>query len=455
MRLGAASYRLPGCRTGIDPAVAMSAQAREIAMKRKKLTAGIILALSALGAAVASAHGSGGRANPEVVVEWNEIVEAVVPAAGLSPPRHYAMTHVAMFDAINSIERRYRPFRFSVWAPSGASTEAAAAQAAHDVLLAQFPASQVTFDEALQKQLAKIHPIPARMGVAVGKAIAQKVLAWRQNDGWNEPAPAFVLPPFPGLWQPTPPAFAPAGFAQFAHTEPFALLTATQYLPSAPPTLTSQQYADDFNEVKRIGSVSSTDRTAEQTQLARLFASVISRTVHWGLWNHVARDTARERELSLIRTARLFALLNVSIHDGLQTSHSSKFVYGLWRPVTAIRRADEDMNPLTEADPSWTPLLTTPAYPSHSGNMACVGASAATALRLFYGTDAVSFTATWLGNTGNPDVSRPYASFWQMAEDQANSRIYGGIHFSFESAASQEYCVKVPEYVFANYMTPR
>jgi hypothetical protein len=442
-----------GTETTLPPA--MSAHAREIAMIRKRLTTGI-LALTALGWLAGHAYGHDGRAeaDAEVVIEWNEIVEAVAPASGLSPPRYYAMTHVAIFDAVNSIERRYRPYRFSMWAPPGASTEAAAAQAAHDVLAALFPQSVSTFDAALQKRLATLHPVRARMGSAVGSAIARKVLDWRQNDGWNDPAPAFVLPPFPGFYQPTPPAFAPAAFAQFPHTEPFALLTPTQYLPSGPPTLVSQQYADEFNEVKRLGSAASLERTAEQTQLARLFASVTSRTVHWGLWNHVARDTARERNLSLIRTARLFTLLNVSIHDGLQTSQSSKFVYGFWRPVTAIRRADEDMNPLTDSDSAWTPLLTTPPYPSHAGNQACVGASAASALRLFHGTDAIAFTARWLGNPGNPDVSRAYTSFWQMAEDQANSRVYGGIHFSFEGAASQESCAKVSEYVFENYMAP-
>jgi hypothetical protein len=207
--------------------------------------------------------------------------------------------------------------------------------------------------------------------------------------------------------------------------------------------------------VQRLGSATSTERTAEQTLLARTFASVTNRTIHWGLWNHVARDTARARGLSLLETARLFALLNVSIHDGLQTSHSSKFVYGLWRPVTAIRRAGEDMNDLTVADAAWTPLLTTPAYPSHAGNMACVGASAATALALFHETDELPFTARWVGTAGNPDVSREYGSFWQMAEDQANSRVYGGIHFSFESVASQQACPKVARYVFENYMQPR
>jgi hypothetical protein len=423
-------------------------------MNLRHLAAGV-LALTLLGSSAAQAHGPGGKGDAEVVFEWNELLEAAVPPAGLSPPRYYAMMHVAMFDAVNSIERRYRSYRFSVWAPPGASSEAAAAQAAHDVLVAQFPAGTATFDTALQGRLEKIHPFSARLGSLVGRAVAQKVLAWRQNDGWANPTPAVALPPFPGLYQPTPPAFAPAGFTQFRHTRPFALLTSTQYLPDAPPTLTSEHYADDLDEVKRLGSATSAERTPEQTQLARLFASVISRTVHWGLWNHVARDTARDHSLSLLKAARLFALLNVSIHDGLQTSHTSKFIYALWRPVTAIRRADEDMNPLTAADPDWTPLLVTPAYPSHAGNQACVGASAARALALFYGTDAIPFTAVWLGNTGNPDVSRPYGGFWQLAEDQANSRVYGGIHFSFESAASQESCVKVPEYVVTHFMTPR
>jgi hypothetical protein len=232
------------------------------------------------------------------------------------------------------------------------------------------------------------------------------------------------------------------------------MLTATQYLPAAPPTVASERYAADFEEVKSIGSVTSSVRTAEQTQTAQLFASVTSRTVHWALWNHVARDTARAKSLSLIETARLYALLNVSIHDGLQSSHTGKFIYGMWRPVTAIRRADEDTNALTIADPSWTPLLTTPTYPSHPGNMACVGASAARALALTYGTDDVAFTALWQGNAGNPDVSRQYSRFSQMAEDQANSRIYGGIHFRYENVASQQACPKVAEYVNARFMRP-
>jgi hypothetical protein len=365
------------------------------------------------------------------------------------------MLHVAMFDAVNSIERCYRPFRFSVSASPSASSEAAAAQAGHDVLVALFPASQATFDAALAARLSRIPGFPAQTGSRVGKSIAHKVLEWRANDGWNDPAPAYVLPPFPGLYQPTPPAFGPAQFTQFRDTEPFALVTSTQYLPVGPPTLNSERYSAAFNDVKRLGSVTSAERTAEQTQLARLFASVSSRTIHWALWNHVARDTARERHLSLPELARLYALMNVSIHDGVQTSHTSKFIYGLWRPVTGIRRADEDLNDQTQPDPAWLPLLTTPAYPSHAGNQACVGASAATALALFYGTDAVAFTARWLGSGTNPDVAREYQSFWQLALDQGESRVYGGIHFRFENEASQESCPRVSQYVAEHFMQRR
>jgi hypothetical protein len=422
-------------------------------MHRRKLIRKWV-ATVALGLLAASAQAHSGRADAEVVNEWNALLEGVVPASGLSPPRHYAMLNVAMFDAVNSIERRYGRYRFSVWASPIASSEAAAAQAAHDVLVAQFPASKDAFDTALATRLAGIHPFRAKLGSDVGKAVAAAVLAWRANDGWSTTPPPFVLPPLPGAWQPTPPAMQAAQFTQFPLTRPFALLTPTQYLPRRPPELNSQEYADAFNEVKRIGSTTSTERTAEQTQLARLFASVISSTVHWSLWNHVARDTARDRNLSLIETARLYTLLTVSIHDGLQTSHSSKYVYGLWRPITAIRRADEDLNSLTDPDISWSSLLTTPAYPSHAGNMACVGISAARALALFYDTDAVPFTAKWVGSNGNPDVARNYQGFRQLAEDQANSRVYGGIHFRFENEASQAICPRVPEYVFAHYMRP-
>lgn len=413
--------------------------------------------LAALGAALGSfaADACAADQQAEVVIEWNQLLQAnLTGTAGLQSPRYYAMMHIAIFDAVNSIAREYSSYRVTVPSSRGASQEAAAAQAAHDVLTALIPTTGAvqTFDAALAAKLVTIEPGRAMQGVIVGKNAAAAVLAWRQNDGWEVAPPPYVLPPLSGLWQPTPPAFAPAGFTQFPGVKPFALLSATQFLPPRFPELTSSEYAVAFDEVKLLGAANSATRTVEQTQTALLFAGVITSTPMFAVWNNVTRDVARSHSFSLVDTARVFALVNASINDGVQTSHTSKFIYGLWRPVTAIRRADEDLNALTAPDPTWLPLLVTPPYPSYSGNMACMGASAARTLANVFGTNDIAVTATWVGNAGNADVSRTYAGFWQLAEEQARSRVYGGIHFTFDNVASQESCKKVADYVAAHYL---
>jgi hypothetical protein len=240
----------------------------------------------------------------------------------------------------------------------------------------------------------------------------------------------------------------------FAGIEPFGLLTPTQYLPDPPPLLNSAEYAQDFATVKEIGSVNSSTRSADQTLVAKLIAASGYGPGPFALWSHVARDVSRSRNLSLVKTARLFAMLNVAMNDGLQTSHVSKFVYGLWRPITAIRRADEDANDQTMADPAWTPLLATPPYPSHSSNLTCIATSAARSIARMLGTDAVPFTVTWTGTGGNPNETRSYTALSQLAEESALSRVWGGIHFLFELTESAESCTKVADYIADNYMQP-
>jgi hypothetical protein len=164
---------------------------------------------------------------------------------------------------------------------------------------------------------------------------------------------------------------------------------------------------------------------------------------------------AQSQGLSLIDTARLFVLVNVGLHDGLQTSFTSKFVYGLWRPITAIRRADEDLNPDTDPDSTWTPLLGTPPYPTYAGNAACLSAAAARALQLALGRDDVPFSITWTRTMDLPPVTRDFTGFGQLAEQQARSRIHGGIHFQFDSDASQAACAKVSEFTDSHFMRPR
>jgi hypothetical protein len=421
-----------------------------------KIAAVVILAFIGLHATAARISAQ----TPNVVIQWNRLGQAQY-GPGASPiQRTLSILHIAMFDAINSIERVYTPYRIDVKASSGASAEAAAAQAGHDVLSALFPAQQATYDAALAAQLDGIPPGRARQGVTIGRMAAAAILEWRQNDGWPAviaPDPTYVLPPFPGLWQPTPPANSFATFTFYPHVVPFALVTSTQVLPSPPPTLTSAQYATDFNETKRVGSVLSEgtgDRSPEQTLKTQVFAGVNTAIGFQHAWNIAAATVAQSQGLSLIDTARTFALLNVSQHDGLQTSFTSKFTYGLWRPVTAIRRAAEDMNPATDPDPTWTPLLATPPYPSYAGNAACIGASSARALQLAFGRDDIPFSVTYPRTGGLPSVTYSFTGFDDLAVQQARSRIYGGIHYQFDSNASRSACPKVAEWTFANYMVP-
>ena len=393
---------------------------------------------------------------PNVVIQWNQILQAQFGTAPSNAQRSLSMMHIAMFDAINAVEEAYTPYRVRVPASHGASAEAAGAQAARDVLVALYPAQQLVFDAALEAQLNSISPGHAQQGVEIGHQVAEAVLQWRANDGWQPitPDPTYVLPPFPGQWQPTPPANSVATFTFYPNVTPFALLTSTQYLAVPPPTLTSARYAADLNETKLLGSATSTVRTPDDTLFAQLIAGVGTTVGFLHVWNIVAGDVAQRWGLSAVDTARLFALLNVAMHDGLQTSFTSKFAYRLWRPVTAIRRAAEDLNPATDADPAWTPLLGTPPYPSYPGNVACFTAAAARALQLVFQRDDIPFSVTWPRTGGLPPVTRDFSGFWQLADQEARSRIHGGIHFQFESEASQAACVKVAEFAHARFMKP-
>ncbi len=422
------------------------------------LGAALVLALMApAGRDVVAADNSAA-----VIYDWNRIVQDTIPGAGgVMAPRFYTMTHVAMFDAVNAIERRYEPFRVHRRSSDHGSPEAAAAQAAHDVLIALNPAGTQTYDAALARYIGRRPSGFIRRGAEVGARVAREVLQWRQEDGWVIGAtPAYAEPPLPGRWQPTPPNNPAAAFVHLQDAEPMALVSSTQLLPAAPPSLTSPRYAADFNEVKLLGGSDSLARTGEQTAIARLWASVAttgagSATHAFAIWNNIASDVARQRNLSLIRAARLLAFLNMSIHDGLQTTQASKFVYGLWRPVTAIRQADTDLNPATDLDSTWLPLITTPPYPSYAGNMAGIGASAARALQLAFGTDRVPVTAVWRQSGGLPDVVHRFGGFWEVAEQQSMARIWGGIHYRFDQEAGQKIGKAAAEFVYSLHMQPR
>jgi hypothetical protein len=429
-------------------------------MPRTRLIAAAALTLALLAPTGRELRASDSTAH--IVVEWNQILQDTLPTPhNVLTPRYFALTHIAMFDAINTIEREFAPYRVRLRSWAGGSPEAAAAQAAHDVMVALYPAAAATYDAALARQLGKRPSGHARRGAELGARVAAEILAWRQTDGWVvAPFPAYAEPALPGRWQPTPPNNATATFTHLQFARPLALLTATQYLPPPPPAITSARYAEDLNEVKLIGKSDSGARSSDQTSIARLWNGVATTgsgtaTNFMSIWNNVARDAARQRGLSLVETARVFTLLNVSVHDSLQTSQTSKFVYGVWRPVTAVRQADADLNPATEADPAWLPLLTTPPYPSYAGNFASIGGAAARALALAFGTNDMPVTVIWKQSGGLPDVSHQFDGFRQVAEESSESRIYGGIHYRFDQLAGLHIGHTVAGFVFANVMTPR
>ena len=417
------------------------------------------LLLTVAAPAARDVRATGRSAN--VVFEWNQILQDTVPSPqGVLTPRYFAMTHIAMFDAINAVEREFEPYHVRLrW--GGGSPEAAAAQAAHDVLVAINPAATATYDAALARQLGSNPSGFVRRGAALGARVAKEIVEWRKTDGWVvSPFPAYSEPLLPGRWQPTPPNNPTAAFTHLQNAAPLALLSATQYLPPPPPALTSERYAADVNEVRLIGRSVGSTRTDEQTVIARLWAGIAATgtgtaTNFLSIWNNITGDVSRERGLSLVETARVFVLVNVSVHDALQTAQTSKFVYGMWRPVTAIRQADTDLNPATDPDATWLPLLTTPPYPSYAGNMATIGASAARALQLAFGTDQIAVTATWRQSGGQPDVTHTFDGFWDVAQEQSESRIYGGIHYRFDQVAAQQMAKSVAEFVATNYMKGR
>src|SRR6266581_3224050 len=273
------------------------------------------------------------------VVEWNRTLLAIVRTPGAQPStihstRSFAILHAAIYDAVNNIEPRFSPYLVHLPdVPRSASKIAAADEAAHDVLVFLYPAFQVSLDTELQQDLAQIPDNERKaQGVAVGKAVAGQLLAARSADGANVTPPPYVPGNQPGDYQLTPPNFAPADFTQWPQVTPFALERADQFRPGPPPVLTSDLYTEVFNEVKSLGFINSTTRTAEQTEIGQFWNGNIQ-----DFWNEIAQTTAIQRHLNLEGSARLFALLNISLADTTIAFFEAKYTYNFWRPVTAVQ----------------------------------------------------------------------------------------------------------------------
>ncbi|MCA1623479.1 MAG: vanadium-dependent haloperoxidase [Acidobacteria bacterium] len=432
-------------------------------MKSKKLLLFMVVVLSFSTALTASAQSTNktdqNSPNEDVILQWNRVLGQTlqIPNAQsptIMPLRSFAMMHLAMFDAVNSIDRTYTPYLTDVGGKPYASVRAAAAQAAYDVLVGLYPDQQSIFAAELAQSLNGIPFFQVTRGRAIGHIVAQRMLANRAGDGWSAPWKPYLLPPTPGNWQELFPGPYPgfAVFTNFPGVTPFALTQSTQFLPAPPPALSSAEYAASLNEVKALGAANSTTRTADQTLTAFLWANP---PVSDGLMFNVVRSTALARNNSTVENARLFALIFMAYHDALETTFTSQYTYGLWRPVTAIRRADEDGNPNTAPDANWESLLGpqgTPPHPSYASNASSASASLATILALFYQRDDIQFQINF---GGTPNLIRNYRSFSALTNEVARSRVYGGVHFPTDIDAGQSAGRSVANYVFLNYLTPR
>ena len=350
-----------------------------------------------------------------VVTEWNTVALGV--AAQTLPQntnRVMAITHGAMFDALNSVARSFTPYLVQLPASEGTSADAAAASAAHGVLVWLYPAQKGALDAALRTSLGKIPAGRSRDdGVRLGRAVAERYVAVRSKDGADR-KPETPAGTERGAWRPTPPAMEPFASVFWAEVTPFVLTSPTEVTASGPPPLDSSAYAQDIEEVRRLGGRDSTARTADQTS-----AAIFSLMKGSELWNAAARAAVDANRPSTLSTARIFALLNMAMTDANIAGWAVKKKYLRWRPITAIRTASE--NP----DTRWEPLLITPAHPDYvSGHCITAGAAART-LSLLFGNDGVPFSATFGGNLG---LTRSYEGFSAAEQELLNARIWAGIH---------------------------
>lgn len=386
--------------------------------------------------------GAIGTARADAVLDWNATAAALpIPA----PPvlaRVMASMHGAVHDAINAIEPRYETYRFSIEAPAGASMDAATASAAHGVLAALVPAQKAALDAALAQSLAKVGDERSRAdGVAVGKAAAERMLAWRASDNFDAKAqdkPGTGA----GVWQRTPPGLAAGVLPQLGGVTPFLLRSADQFAAKGRPALASREFARDLDEIKRMGGRHSTERTADQTAVA----------VFWSgneipQLNAVARAASQARKLSMHDNARLFALLHTAAADALIVAFRIKYQDNGWRPITAIRAGHGAL----AADPTWESLLVTPPHPEYPSAHCIVTGAVAQVMRELFGSDEVKYSYVFPPGLG---MMRSYTSLAQIEKEMEDARAFAGIHFRSTNEHSTELGRRVGAHAVAHHLRP-
>ncbi|HSD38528.1 MAG TPA: vanadium-dependent haloperoxidase [Rhodocyclaceae bacterium] len=359
----------------------------------------------------------------DVVTDWNQIAIKTVlenPPGSLFSVRNLAIVHLAVHDAVNAVDRRYQPYLVDTKAATGTSPEVAAVAAAHGVLLALYPSQKSVLDAALSSSLAKIPDGEGKtLGLALGQQVAARHIEARKDDGSDRKV-EYVANNDPATWKPTAPAFLPAANPQFAQVRPFFLRSPLQFDPGAPLAITSKQFADEFEEVKRLGAANSKERTPDQTAVA-VFWTAPSYVIFSG----VARQVSDAKKFSLHDNARLFALLNGATADAYIAGWAAKFKYPRARPITLIREAGKLGVPALKADPDWEPLLTTPNHPNYISGHSVFAGAAERVLQAVFATDVIPpASATYPAGA----ITRRYRKISDITLENDNGRVWGGIH---------------------------
>jgi hypothetical protein len=381
----------------------------------------------------------------DVIMDWNARADALATEQKLSTPLHsrlLALMHVAMFEAVNSIERRYQPYALKLTTDRNTSAEAAAATAAHDVLLSLYPVQRGELDALLNRTLDMVAEGPAKQrGILLGRKVASDLLARQGSDGIDV-AESWRPVTQPGVYIPTTISVASTvgGF------KPWVMSRASQFRPAPPPALSSAVWTRDVNEIRDMGGLRSTRRTPEQTDIARFWFLTGPRT-----YNPLVQQVAQAKKLDLVDCARLYALASMAAADSFIAVFDAKYAFNFWRPVTAIRNADQTGNAATPRDASWLPLGDTPMHPEYPCAHCISSAAVATVLAGFTGDELGEISVS------NPamEMTRRWKRLSEYRDEVSNARIWAGFHYRFSTEVGKDMGQRIGELVLNTQLRKR
>jgi len=382
----------------------------------------------------------------DVIMDWNARADSIATDKRLLPPVHgrvLAIMHVAMFEAVNAIERRYVPYRLNLVADRKTSGEVAAAVAGRDVLVDLYPDQKSGLDALLAETLNKVEEGPAKeRGIILGRKAAAEILELRSADG-GDASESYRPVAQPGVYVPTtlPAASTVSGFT------PWVMSSAAQFRPGGPPALTSDTWTRDLNEIREIGGLNSKTRTAEQTDIGKFWFLTGART-----YNPIVQQVAQHRKMDLLDCARLYALASMAAEDAFIAVFDAKYTFNFWRPVTAIRNADQDGNSATPRDATWLPLGDTPMHPEYPCAHCITSAAVAAVLRGVVGEDVGEIAVT---SPTAPGVVRRWTRLDDYRDEVSNARVWAGFHYRFSTEVGKDMGKKIGELTIATQLRPR